>query len=440
MTTVIQRNRSTLKNLSEDVELNANNNNNVGNDNIGQSSSAIVSQQQQAPQDNNKASRIAANLAKLDASPSLIRAPLTLKGYGWRAVRALQEASVGVSASNNVGGINGGNNSIGLGNSDLVSDGKESWKEWAASGIRRRSCKVMITLALVAAIVGVCAVLAFSAVYGWIFSRDPCVVSVDTMHKLRAFPRKSHLVPDFVPVLPKIIHQQWKTKNIPEGVYTKWHLKFKELFPEPEYKHMLWTDENAREMIKNDFPFFLQAYDNYEFGIQRADAARYFVLYKYGGLYADLDYEPLVNFWQHLPKDRVALVESPYLYNEKSQNSLMSSPIADPLWNETFALLIERKDKPVLQATGPMFLDALMKRVTEPFNLLPCENFQRLPLHLSAAEEVSPFMSQLHRELLGRLAPMKYCGDYHNPECQYGKHHNTASYLPDTGVLKLLWT
>jgi len=289
-------------------------------------------------------------------------------------------------------------------------------------------------------VVGVCAVLSFSAFYALVVSRDPCVVSVDTMHKLRAFPRKSTLVPDYVPVFPKIIHQQWKTTKIPDGVYSKWSAKFKELFPEPEYKHMLWTDENALELIKNEFPFFLSAHNKYEFGIQRADAARYFVLYKYGGLYADLDYEPLVNFWDHLPKDRVALVESPYLYNEKSQNSLMSSPVRDPFWNETFALLIERKDKPVLQATGPMFLDSLMKRVTETYSLLPCENFQRLPLHLSAEEEVSPFMSQLHRELLGRLAPMKSCGDYHNNECQYGKHHNTASYLPDTGVLKLLWT
>jgi len=106
-----------------------------------------------------------------------------------------------------------------------------------------------------------------------------------------------------------------------------------------------------------------------------------------------------------------------------------------------------------------MFLDALLKHATEPLHLLPCENFQRLPLHLTAEEEVSPFMSQLHRELLGRLVPMKYCGDYHDDRCQYGKHHNTASYLScvlacalpaigetdrralsDTGVLNLLWT
>lgn len=248
------------------------------------------------------------------------------------------------------------------------------------------------------------------------------------------------MVPDFKPVVPKIIHQQWKTTEIPAGPYTKWNLKWKELYPEPEYTHMLWTDENGRKLIKEHFPFFLQAYDNYEFGIQRADATRYFVMYMYGGIYADLDYEPMTNFWAHVPKDRVGLVESPYQYNELAQNSLMTGPKHDPFWNETFEVLLERKDKPVLHATGPMFLDALMKRAKETYTLLPCENFQRLPLHLSKEEEVSPFMSQLHRELLGRLVPMKYCGDYHNKECQYGKHHNTASYLPDTGVLKLLWT
>jgi len=405
MTTVVQRSRKNVEDV-EATPLTAADSSTAGSD---------------------KASRIAANLAKLDAAPSFMRAPLQWKGYGWRFARAFDNSGGASVAAGD-----------GLGSAGAI--GSETWQQWAVNGVKRRSCKVIFVLVLVAAIVIVSAILAFSAFYGWVTSRDPCVVSVETMHKLKAFPRKSHLVPDFVPVLPKIIHQQWKNTSIPNGFYKDWHLKFKKLYPESDFKHMLWTDENARELIKNDFPFFLEAYDGYKYGIQRADAVRYFVLYKYGGLYADLDYEPLVNFWDHLPTDRIALVESPYLYNEKSQNSLMSSPIADPFWNETFTLLMERKDKPVLQATGPMFLDALMKRATEPFTLLPCENFQRLPLHLSKEEDVSPFLSQLHRELLGRLAPMKYCGDYHKSECQYGKHHNTASYLGDTGVLALLWT
>merc|ERR1712051_954255 len=99
---------------------------------------------------------------------------------------------------------------------------------------------------------------------------------------------------------------------------------------------MLWTDENGRELIESDYPWFLEIYDGYQFGIQRADAVRYFILHKYGGLYADLDYEPLVNFWDHLPQDRVALIESPYQYNEMVQNSVMSSPKEDPFWMTIF--------------------------------------------------------------------------------------------------------
>ena len=182
-----------------------------------------------------------------------------------------------------------------------------------------------------------------------------CEVAESVSAFLKAHPRTgSKLDASWRPgPLPKIIHQQWKTKDIPAGPYTTWHNKHLELYPAPEWTHMIWTDENARELIKSDYAFFLKTYDSYEWGIQRADAVRYFVLHKYGGMYVDLDYESRVNFWDRLPQDRVGLVESPYQYNEKAQNSLMSSPKGDPFWNETFALLIERSSRPVLHATGP---------------------------------------------------------------------------------------
>ena len=317
------------------------------------------------------------------------------------------------------------------------SGSRETWRQWAESGVRRRSCKVICSLVLVAFLCGVVLLYMYASAYSWLHSKDPCVVSVETSHYLRNYPRVSRALPQYKPVLPKIIHQQWKTDKVPEGVFTKWHLKFKDLFPEPEFKHVLWTDATARELIAKEFPFFLKTYDSYEFGIQRADAARYFILYRYGGLYADLDYEPLTNFWQHLPTDRVGFVESPYLFNEKTQNSLMSSPIGDPFWNMTFELLMERSKMPVLLATGPMFLDVLIKKATETFHVLPCENFQRLPFSVAADDDHSPFLSKLHREIFGRLMPMKYCGDYHKAECQYGKHHNTVSYIKDTGIWKM---
>jgi mannosyltransferase OCH1-like enzyme len=47
--------------------------------------------------------------------------------------------------------------------------------------------------------------------------------------------------------IPKIIHQTWKTENVP----WKWKLyqkKVKQLHPDWEYK--LWTDKNNMEFVK----------------------------------------------------------------------------------------------------------------------------------------------------------------------------------------------
>lgn len=37
------------------------------------------------------------------------------------------------------------------------------------------------------------------------------------------------------------------------------------------------------------YPSFLPTFDSYKYPIQRADAIRYFVLHRFGGIYMDLD-------------------------------------------------------------------------------------------------------------------------------------------------------
>ena len=238
-------------------------------------------------------------------------------------------------------------------------------------------------------------------------------------------------------VLPKIIHQQWKTENIDGKSQAAWHAAWKKLFPEPEWKHMLWTDENARAMIRDHFPHFLKQYDSYPHGIQRADAARYFLLWLHGGVYADMDYEPLVNFWSHLPKTSVGLIESPYQYNEKVQNSLMSSPPRHPFWNFTFDALVDNfvHADSILESTGPSMLDkaveaseaAYANEKETPFTVLPCENYQRVPLGKAGWD--SPFLSFLVREIIGRTPLVKACGSMSDNECHFGIHHNTVTYM-----------
>lgn len=271
--------------------------------------------------------------------------------------------------------------------------------------------------------------------FAWLFFVDPCVVARDTHDRLQQEVRVGITDARKPHGIPKIIHQQWKNDIVPAGDFTKYHNMWKTLYPEPEYTHMLWTDESARELIKNEFSWFLEAYDNFYMNIQRADAARYFVLYKYGGLYADLDYEPFTNFWEHIPEDRVSLIESPYKINEEVQNSLMAGPKGDPFWNITFKIMYERrKSHKVLSSTGPSMVDEAMRRSPHPtwFHVLPCENFHRIPL--GEAGKNAPGISRLARAVMAYSPLVKTCGNWQRKDdCHFGLHHNAVSYMSNMG-------
>jgi len=233
--------------------------------------------------------------------------------------------------------------------------------------------------------------------------------------------------------VPKIIHQQWKDERIPNK-FMKWRTKWLTLYPEPEYKYMLWTDTNGRELIQKHYPWFLETYDAYEHNINKADATRYFVLHHYGGIYADLDYEPMINFYEYLPKNQVGVVESPYYWNEQTQNCLMSSPQGDPFWLDLFFILFKNaKKEEVLEATGPILLDQAREYSMHPSYVLPCENFQRVPL---GEYDQTLWTTVYDREIMFRLKPIsKNCGVYKNDQCHFGKHHNTVSYRTLTGQI-----
>ena len=198
---------------------------------------------------------------------------------------------------------------------------------------------------------------------------DPCLKAELSMRQLRLLSssagasEKQEEGQHYFTTLPKIIHQQWRERELPVGSkFEKWHQAWLEKFPKPEYEHVLWTDDDAENLIREHYSWFLPTYLNYIPNIKRVDAARYFILHRYGGVYADMDYEPLTNFYARLPKDRVGFVESPHRYMENHQNSLMSSPKGHPLWEDVaFGMLVERKDMPVLHATGPLFVDAVVE-------------------------------------------------------------------------------
>lgn len=123
--------------------------------------------------------------------------------------------------------------------------------------------------------------------------------------------------------IPHIIHQTYKDENIPEH-YVKYIRSFVDRNPNWEY--YFWTDDSARQLIKEKHPDMLELWDAFNDPINRADALRYVILYEYGGVYADTDYECLRPFdrvtykyscvFPTEPFEQVALrLNIPYLIN-----------------------------------------------------------------------------------------------------------------------------
>ncbi|KAL1958999.1 hypothetical protein VTO42DRAFT_3240 [Malbranchea cinnamomea] len=77
-------------------------------------------------------------------------------------------------------------------------------------------------------------------------------------------------------------YQNTKINNVPPIIHRTHKTN-------PQYTQYFWTDESARDFIKDWFSWFLPTYDSYPFAIQRVDALRYFLLWFYGGIYLDLD-------------------------------------------------------------------------------------------------------------------------------------------------------
>ena len=108
----------------------------------------------------------------------------------------------------------------------------------------------------------------------------------------------------------------------------------------PGWKLVKWTDESSRALIAREYPWFLPTYDAYPSYIQRSDAARYFIVYHHGGVYADLDIECSKPFAPVLASHRA--VFSYKVGTNMSRglvNALFASEARHPLWHTVFDLL-----------------------------------------------------------------------------------------------------
>jgi inositol phosphorylceramide mannosyltransferase catalytic subunit len=88
-------------------------------------------------------------------------------------------------------------------------------------------------------------------------------------------------------MIPKIIHQTYKHASLP-SVFAQCQKVIRELHPDFEYR--FYTDEDMYSEIKTHFPEYYDKFEGLPRMIMRIDMFRYFLMYRYGGLYTDMDY------------------------------------------------------------------------------------------------------------------------------------------------------
>ncbi len=166
-------------------------------------------------------------------------------------------------------------------------------------------------------------------------------------------------------MIPRIIHQSWRTTEVPER-YRDWQASWLRL--NPGYEYRLWTNRDIEHLVARDFPQWAALFDGYRENISRIDLARYLILQKFGGIYADLDYECL------RPHDRL-LQDGPLLFGAEPAsharlgkavragidpivcNAWIASAPAHPFWDHLLNFLVTTAAAPdVLDATGPFAL------------------------------------------------------------------------------------
>lgn len=162
-------------------------------------------------------------------------------------------------------------------------------------------------------------------------------------------------------MIPKIIHQTWKDANVTHWIFKRSQESIATHLP--EWKYTFWTDEDLDALVRTDFNDLYEAWRNLNQPIKRVDAARYCILYKFGGVYADLDFiftrniDPIIDDGHDLYfyKSTQSLVKGWQFLG----NAFMISNPGQTFWLDVLQYMLGLPpDTYVLHHTGPRALGA----------------------------------------------------------------------------------
>lgn len=141
----------------------------------------------------------------------------------------------------------------------------------------------------------------------------------------------------------------------------------------PDWDYRLWLDQDLENFLAKDYPDLLELYLSFPTNVQRADLARYLLLHRFGGIYADMDTDCLASLDPLINEDRIVLCEEPKIHEKHASNfglnrfifnGTMASPSGHPFWMHVVRTILRNRNsmhKNVLISTGPVLLTAAVQ-------------------------------------------------------------------------------
>lgn len=204
-------------------------------------------------------------------------------------------------------------------------------------------------------------------------------------------------------LIPKIIHQVYEDLSGPpvhlQEIAQSWQEK------NPNWEYRFWNKNDIDLFLEQEFPELKSTYYEFPYPVQRWDAIRYLILYRYGGLYVDMDYEctepidPLLNEVSCAigmePKAHAVRSHMPYIVGNAFMAATPRHPFLKELVSNVFQsngnIVYKSKGETVLQTTGPYKVTELYKqsKYQDQITLIPAALVAPL-----AQEEVLMILNQ----------------------------------------------
>lgn len=149
-------------------------------------------------------------------------------------------------------------------------------------------------------------------------------------------------------LIPKIFHVMWHGDKPMPIEFVEYGKSW--LYYNPGWKMKLWNSENMIKLQNQEF------YDKATLFAQKADIARYEIIYNFGGVYIDADFECLKNIEELLDN-----VEAFCAYQEANiveiaiMGCIPKNPVFKMLIDGIPESIKRYKKRSILYQTGPMY-------------------------------------------------------------------------------------